>query len=229
MKKGFTLAEVLITLGIIGVVAAITIPSLMTAYRKKSYYTQFMRARSIIENALRMYANDYDCVVSDGSCYFHSEEEIRNFGKYFKGVQYVTLDNYKNLCAGYDKIPITWSDKKSEDFEGSDFCDNSYEAPKSDTTGFLTLDGMLLLLTRDAGYASGSIVDVNGPNSGPNVFGRDMFYFYISPDIENYCNNMWGISKTCKKQKGWGAFCYNTPYGAYDCGARLIEEGKMNY
>ena len=35
MKKGFTLAEVLITLGIIGVVAALTLPSLITNYRKK--------------------------------------------------------------------------------------------------------------------------------------------------------------------------------------------------
>lgn len=33
-KKAFTLAEVLITLGIIGVVAAITIPMLMTKYHK---------------------------------------------------------------------------------------------------------------------------------------------------------------------------------------------------
>ena len=33
-KKAFTLAEVLITLGIIGVVAAITIPGLITKYQK---------------------------------------------------------------------------------------------------------------------------------------------------------------------------------------------------
>lgn len=35
MKKGFTLAEVLITLGIIGVVAAMTMPSLIQNHRKK--------------------------------------------------------------------------------------------------------------------------------------------------------------------------------------------------
>lgn len=34
-KRGFTLAEVLITLGIIGVIAAITIPMLIEAYIKK--------------------------------------------------------------------------------------------------------------------------------------------------------------------------------------------------
>ena len=35
MKKSFTLAEVLITLGIIGVVAAMTLPSLIGNYKKK--------------------------------------------------------------------------------------------------------------------------------------------------------------------------------------------------
>ena len=41
-KGAFTLAEVLITLGIIGVVAAMTIPTLMTNYQKKSTATQML-------------------------------------------------------------------------------------------------------------------------------------------------------------------------------------------
>jgi type II secretory pathway pseudopilin PulG len=221
--SAFTLAEVLITLGIIGVVSAMTIPSLMSAYKKKSYYIQFMRARNVIENALRMYANDYDCVVTDGSCRFKNEEEIINFGKYFKGVQYVTVDNYSELCVGYDKIP-------GDINEGASFCDNGDSDPKSDTTGFLTIDGMLLLLTTDAGHMDGSVVDVNGPNSGPNTYGRDIFYFYLS-NSKYYCNNIWGISKACKQQRGltYGAYCYEKNYFYTDCGARLIEEGKMNY
>lgn len=36
MKKGFTLAEVLITLGIIGVIAALTIPGLITKWHKQA-------------------------------------------------------------------------------------------------------------------------------------------------------------------------------------------------
>ena len=42
-KSGFTLAEVLITLGIIGVVAAMTIPSLITSYKAYRYRTQFLK------------------------------------------------------------------------------------------------------------------------------------------------------------------------------------------
>jgi len=47
MKKGFTLAEVLITLGIIGVVAAMTIPTLMTKYAKQRTETQLVKFYSM--------------------------------------------------------------------------------------------------------------------------------------------------------------------------------------
>ena len=39
--EGFTLAEILITLGIIGVVAAMTIPNLINAYKAKQLRTRF--------------------------------------------------------------------------------------------------------------------------------------------------------------------------------------------
>lgn len=42
-KKAFTLAEVLITLGIIGVVAAMTLPTLVGEYQKKQTATQLKK------------------------------------------------------------------------------------------------------------------------------------------------------------------------------------------
>ncbi len=42
-KKGFTLAEILITLGIIGIVAAMTIPTLISNYKKKEYSTKIKK------------------------------------------------------------------------------------------------------------------------------------------------------------------------------------------
>ena len=42
-SSGFTLAEVLVTLGIIGVVAAMTIPTLMQNYQRQSYVTQLKK------------------------------------------------------------------------------------------------------------------------------------------------------------------------------------------
>lgn len=42
-KRAFTLAEVLITLGIIGVVAALTLPSVITNYQKKQTVEQLKK------------------------------------------------------------------------------------------------------------------------------------------------------------------------------------------
>ena len=52
MKKAFTLAEVLIVLGIVGVVAALTLPSLITNYKVKVLKTQFKKMDSTIRQAL---------------------------------------------------------------------------------------------------------------------------------------------------------------------------------
>ena len=49
---GFTLAEVLITLGIVGIIAAITLPSLITNYKVKLLKTSFKNTDAIISQAL---------------------------------------------------------------------------------------------------------------------------------------------------------------------------------
>lgn len=51
---GFTLAEVLITLGIIGIVAAMTIPTLMTNNQSKKLKSQFLKSYSTISQAYRL-------------------------------------------------------------------------------------------------------------------------------------------------------------------------------
>ena len=51
--KAFTLAEVLITLGIIGVVAALTLPNLVANYKKQVLVTQLKAEVNIIENSFR--------------------------------------------------------------------------------------------------------------------------------------------------------------------------------
>ena len=52
MKKAFTLAEVLVTLGIIGVVAAMTMPTLINDQRNKALEAQFNTAHSMISQTL---------------------------------------------------------------------------------------------------------------------------------------------------------------------------------
>ena len=54
MKKGFTLAEVLITLGIIGVVAALTLPTLIQTNKNKEIETKLKKIYSIMNQAILM-------------------------------------------------------------------------------------------------------------------------------------------------------------------------------
>ncbi len=59
MKKAFTMAEVLITIGIIGVVAAMTIPNLTSHYRKKEIETRLARFYSVMNAAITMSEVDH--------------------------------------------------------------------------------------------------------------------------------------------------------------------------
>ena len=60
--RGFTLAEVLITLGIIGVVAAMTMPTLINSTQGAQYKTAFKKSLTVLSQAVVMNIalNDYD-------------------------------------------------------------------------------------------------------------------------------------------------------------------------
>lgn len=84
-RFGFTLAEVLITLGIIGVVAAITIPNLMTHLRNKKLESQFKKTYAELNIAARTFyaqeeasVHDADVVLNSGTS-TDSTDVLRKF------------------------------------------------------------------------------------------------------------------------------------------------------
>ena len=62
--RGFTLAEVLITIGIIGLVAAMTMPMLIANYRKQVMLTKVKRTYNVLNNALERAKVDYGTDVN---------------------------------------------------------------------------------------------------------------------------------------------------------------------
>ena len=75
LKKGFTLAEVLVTLTIVGVVAALASPVLVGAFQKSKVGPSLRKFMNTIETANQHILGDYeaaqiDNVVSSGSEYF---------------------------------------------------------------------------------------------------------------------------------------------------------------
>ena len=67
-KKGFTLAEVLITLSILGVVAAIMIPNIIQNYQKRLTITKLKKAYAVLENATQNIAVNSGCIGKDLVC-----------------------------------------------------------------------------------------------------------------------------------------------------------------
>lgn len=113
MYRGFTLAEVLITLGIIGVVAAITIPSIITNYKKKVTVNKVKKFYSIMSQAT------YSSIADNGSMEYwegftstHNGKELQYwFDKYLKPYlkttnEWIDIDEK----SGYENFFVTLTD-----------------------------------------------------------------------------------------------------------------------
>ena len=167
MKKfGFTLAETLITLGIIGVVAAMTIPNLITEHQKRATVTKLQRAISVINQAYRLAYDDVGEASAEEASNMGSEEYFNTYwAPYIKVLTYCS--SYK-VCSYSSHTPFKQANGSSYSFGVS---------PGNTRTTFLTMDGFLYVVrvTDGNGNKSSTIhVDING-SSGPNILGRDLF------------------------------------------------------
>lgn len=82
-EKAFTLAEVLITLGIIGVVAALTLPSLISRYKKQVIATRLEQFASIWQQAIRMAEiENGETTTWDGFTPLNADAMLESYNKY---------------------------------------------------------------------------------------------------------------------------------------------------
>lgn len=99
MEKGFTLAEVLVTLGIIGVVAALTMPALIANYKKSEYSARLKKFNSTMQQAILMYNTDSGEIPGTWGEPENNSEAIeeywqKHFASYFQNV--VKLEKARN-------------------------------------------------------------------------------------------------------------------------------------
>ena len=199
-NPAFTLAEILITLGIIGVVAALTIPGLMTAYKVHQLRSQFLKSYSTIQQVFRrMEADDVSTDISAYSGKMGSFYDV--FKQYLAGVHECgVFSNTSDAlpCAGYKEYG-TSQRKVYQNYTGTV---NLSKGVIDD--GQLALsDGTLILLENpNGGDWLWVFVDINGFGKLPNRLGYDLFTFqFINGelrtmgdrettynDLEKYCN-----------------------------------------
>lgn len=182
MKKAFTLAEVLITLGIIGIVAAMTLPTLINNSRNKELKTGLIKSYSILNQALDMYQAETGERLKPGDA--ANWEEMRDIFilKYFKiikncGRGYLNGSCILNNGFGQEGNSEIYKTLTGNTINLHEFDDGQYVLP----------DGTLMLVEYSESTASGDLrvsefyisFDVNGFNKRPNKLGVDLFTFQI--------------------------------------------------
>ena len=235
-KSGFTLAEVLITLGIIGVVAAMTLPALVNKYQQKQTIAQLQKIYSILNQAFRRSEAD-----NESSTYWDTSKGTQVFfNTYWRPYLNIIEEckgNKTTACAYTSSMPWKRANNRQDGY---------FLVLSNTRTPVILADGSFVSILTSSGYGSGTgdtdedgniiydetkngadtriIVDLNASKL-PNTFGKDVFllervagkgimpYGYNKDDDE--------IDSNCSKS-GSG----------YMCAAKLIRDGwemKTNY
>ena len=199
-RCAFTLAEVLITLGVIGVVAAMTLPSLIADYKEKELVTRAKdykekelvtrakRSYSVIMNAINAYNADNESLGDNSTLMDYSktsEEIITEFSKYFNGAV-LCKQNGKQKCNLSYKIKLL---EAQNDGEG-----------KNQTSSMFS-DAILL--------SDGSIVGLWRETTSPG----SCYYEFTHCDTDtdgNYIKNPDGS-------------CQSTDYTSNRCGRIMVD------
>lgn len=223
----FTLAEVLITLGIIGVVAALTLPTLIQNYKEKQTVVKLKKTYSVLQNAFNMVRSQE-----------HDGTDVDSWG-----------DDYKNLPVELAKYMNVAKFCAMEEFE--DCFPNSVTNLNGVTTrylgdlssssyyGFILNDGTSLLaymfVPTSQNFLAGKFgqifVDING-TLPPNTLGRDAFSFFIYKD-RIVPRGTVTLTEEQEQDTANTTYCdfkhTGTAHNGLGCTAHVINEENMDY
>ena len=208
-KFAFTLAEVLITLGIIGIVAAMTMPALMTKTRDRELVSRTKKTFSNIQNAILAAQNSYG-TIGDNKALFDYDKGYtgitQEFAKFFNGAK-VCQNSKDKGCAPY-YYKLKYATMRAADTSGTagamnissakiilndgavlaiteltPNCDNIREETKYESNGAIAVDGdgNPVKFQNHVRYCAIIAFDVNGPKL-PNQFGADAYRLTVYPD-----------------------------------------------
>ncbi len=203
--RGFTLAEVLITLGIIGIVAAMTIPTLIARVDHAQKISLLKKAHSAINQSVRLASDDYGDFTSWDNKLSTMDFLQKYIAPYMKITLYCT--NYK-VCNYTSSTP--WKRYNGNgDYTGFNVFSR---------IPFFTVDGILYSISLSGGTTvpdpdvqydynyigkNAIFIDVNG-SSLPNRFGNDVFMLVRNIDGSimplGYNLSDKNINNDCRKQ-----------------------------
>ncbi len=224
-KFGFTLAEVLITLGIIGVVAAMTMPSLIQKYQERETVVKLKKFYSTLSQsylfAVQKYGTPSEWGISDRSVGTTNEDDdsfVSDGGNLIK----------QRLFENVKKIKDCDDAKKSDRCTASEYYylngNKDTLANNGSTTAGVMADGSVFLILPQMGQqwdnrGNGALsqvfgliyLDTNGKNP-PNTYGKDLFFFYLTnkgivpAGTEDEAKGNWPFSSCHQKGAGCAAW-----------------------
>lgn len=188
---GFTLAEVLITLGIIGIVAAMTIPSLNSKITKRQVEARTKVAYSTIAQAMKMSENDGNTSVSiqNNSTTSMKEWFNKNLGNSLK----VTSICFQQAGCWHKRGVVKTLQHQTPNFETNVGIDDStlgwgtltFKTAKGiwgNLDGSVSATNSNLFGVDAKGDSLEFYIDVNG-DRGPNIIGKDIYILVYNDDI----------------------------------------------
>lgn len=225
MKKyGFTLAEILIALAILGVIAVMSIPLFVEAKQDKETASKLSLAQTILSNATELAGVNQGKITENELNNYSAQELFDNFYKNnIKTAISCTEDNSDNCWA------------TTKDFFQKNIAPdgNKYGIAGTVHTGFTMQDGINVTMTKvselDERFGIETkdehsvvfMVDTNG-NKEPNAIGQDVFAFILDSQGKIIPAGSHNDSANCQ------AGC-DLDDDYWDCTARVLKEGKRKY
>lgn len=216
-KNGFTLAEVLITLVIIGVIAALTIPTLTKANNRSETEARLKQAYSIFANAIKLSIIDNGEVAtwdySDGSAFVTNY--IAPYLKFSKVCSQSTpCDQYSWYKP--NGAATEWkADGRSPNIYGGYLSNGMYFVTQPIGPGDSNM-------YNDYGYIL-FFVDING-QKGPNMIAKDIFWFSYFPNGQLSTVGLY--SDNAASWKNYASLCQNISTNALViCTAWIMSNG----
>lgn len=228
MKKAFTLAEVLITLGIIGVVAAMTLPSLIAKYQKRVMTNNLKKVYTELSQVVLLYKADMG-VTDFKDLSFSSQDSANDFiKKYFKTAKFCGSLQHHCFAQVYTKL---------SGVKANFYC-------KSGAYALANGISVCVYVSNYRNIIMSLLVDVNGPKP-PNIVGRDAFLLLlysngiiddlILEDSTNTESSQWGTAMAPltyeQREENFKASCLNSkPEWYHGCFGKILNDGwEMNY
>lgn len=188
--KAFTLAEVLVTLAIIGIVATLTIPILFQKSQDAELINKMKREYSVVNQAIKAAAvpNNGDFLGTWTSSLIGSNNSQKTKNLIISQMPYVVNCDYTNgsntgvcfpLRAGIKQLNGNFTnDSFTGNMEGGNYL-----------SGFIAKDGAAFVMEMDTQTCDDYntkcgwlLLDVNA-FQGPNTWGRDIYVFSVYADI----------------------------------------------